>query len=460
MLRRPSRILLWGAYLTGTGLLLAGVCLANQPKQREDKSQTERVPFTVSPVQEVALGERAVASFMKDRVKSDDIALTNRINRIGHEIAKVSDRPSLLYQFLLVEGDELQARSFPGGTVCITEALARFYASDDELAFAMAHELAHTALRHHIQQARFIEAMKGGTSVEEALLAIASKLLRQDDELEADRFGALYSVRAGHDSFSATYASLGRLEQATGRRFDDAHPDYGIRIEALKAFRDELELSVQTFHDGVKALDRRDADEAISLFKYFVSEFPNSVSGRVNLGLAHIARMRSKTGTPQGLAEVLVPLRDPGVSIRSSILDRVDVNMARGNFERAIEIQPDSGSALAGLGIVHTRLGQYGEARMRLNQAKENVPKRWDILLCLGNVEYLDKNYEEAVSYYDQAREMEPTSVEIKKNLALALEQIGNRAKAMALWRELESHPLLGLEAKIRLRDLGRPSTG
>ena len=33
-------------------------------------------------------------------------------------------------------------------------------------------------------------------------------------------------MRAGYDNFSATYTSLGRLQEATGRRFDDSHPDY------------------------------------------------------------------------------------------------------------------------------------------------------------------------------------------------------------------------------------------
>ena len=439
MLRYLRTNLFWSSCLGGISLILGNLYLANLPAAENAK---EVPPFPVSPVQEAVLGQRAFARFMKDRFESADLDQTVRINRIGDKLAKVCDRPTLIYEFTLIKGDELQAWSFPGGSIVLTEALASS-CSDDELAFTIGHELAHTSLRHHIQQTRFINARQAGLPGEQALLEVVSAAFKKDHALEADRFGVLYSVRAGY-SFTASYASLRQLKKATEVQSDDAHPDYKTRIAALEAFRKELELSVQAFHAGVKALRIQDVEEAISLFTLFAAEFPTSVSGRVNLGLAYVARMESA----EFLAEVLEPLRDPGVDpSRDAIIDLVAAKMARANFERAIRIQPDSGAALAGLGLVHTRLREYEKARERFLEAKENVPVRWDVLLCLGNVEYLENNYHKAVSYYRQARAMKPESAEIKKNLALALEETGNRAEAEVLWKDLLTHPHIGREA-------------
>ncbi len=434
-------------------LLLGGLL----PAPMLDGKDEAPPSFTISPLEEVILGERAVAKFMKDRVESKDVEQVNRLNLVGGKLAKVCDRPSLPYRFVLIEGDDLQARSVPGGTVLVTEALMRLYGRDDELGFAIGHELAHTALRHHIQQTKFIDAIEAGMPGEIALLKTLSASFRTHDELEADRFGALYSVRAGY-LFTASLSSLRRLDDAIGHASDNAH--FTRRIETLESFREELEGSRKAFDDGLEALDEQNAAKAIKALTLFVAEFPTSVAGRVNLGLAYIARMRDRIGTPGNLAEVLEPLRDPGFTIKGSILDRADADMARGNFERAIEIQPDSGAALAGLGVVHTRLHEYDDARKRLRVAHETVPTRWDIVLCLGNVEYLDGRHQEAVRYYEQALAMKPRAVEIKKNLALALGKLGKRLEAVQLWEELQSDPHIGPEAKLYLQDLMKTSPG
>jgi len=410
--------------------------------------------IAITPAMEVAWGERALGLFLEERTRTHDAVLAGRVSRIGMKIADVSDRPTLPYRFIVVEGEELQAYSFPGGTICLSEGLARFFHSDAEIGFVIGHEIAHTALRHQVSQLEFLRALEEGRAGENALLNVVKGFLQREHEMEADLFGALYALRAGY-RYDACRESLERLEHANRKLTKaDTHPHYVARIDALDRFRLELERSVEAFDAGVEALDRHDSGEAIPLFKYFVATFPNSVTGRVNLGLSHVARMRATAGTPNGLAEVLRPLRDAGVSGLRDGFEANDMYQAHTHFERAIAIQPDAAIAHAGMGLIYMRLGRIDAARHELEKADAGAPRQWDVLLCLGNVEFLAGSYEAAISYYSSALESQPGSAEIRKNLARSYEKVGMNAEARRIWLELEHHPELGGEARNHLQRL------
>ena len=66
-----------------------------------------------------------------------------------------------------------------------------------QLAFAIAHELAHINLRHHVARLRSQRLVETGGTEHEALLRAIKNQLDREAEMEADRFGALYAVRAG-----------------------------------------------------------------------------------------------------------------------------------------------------------------------------------------------------------------------------------------------------------------------
>jgi len=83
-----------------------------------------------------------------------------RVNRIGAEFAKIAndtlvkvlwgDRKlnAFEYHFKVLEGDDVNAFSLPGGYLYFFEGLLKYVESDDELAGVIAHEIAHASLRH------------------------------------------------------------------------------------------------------------------------------------------------------------------------------------------------------------------------------------------------------------------------------------------------------------------------
>src|SRR5207248_3056953 len=50
--------------------------------------------------------------------------------------------------FKVLEGDDINAFSLPGGRIYVYEGLMKFVESDDELAGILAHETSHAAFRH------------------------------------------------------------------------------------------------------------------------------------------------------------------------------------------------------------------------------------------------------------------------------------------------------------------------
>lgn len=418
------------------------------------QAEPERKPIVVTPAQEVAWGEKERESFLKEHRQTADANLAIHVDEIGRRIAKFTDRLELVYHFLVIEGEDLQAYSFPGGTVCLTEALAKLFGSDDELAFALGHEIAHSVLRHHVAKLRIEDARRDVPQAQTLMLKAMGGRIERAHELEADRYGALYVVRAGY-RFSAASQAIERLaKRSRGPMEDEAHPDFESRLTFLRTFGTELKRAIEAFQKGTDALKAGKAEEAISALEIFVAQFPQSLPGRVNLGAAYLAKVRSTAGTPMGLAEVLPILPEPGFVIRGTY-SQIDLERARSSFEQALQVRPGDFMAQAGLALIYMRFGNYPDARRYLNEALKTEPDNAEALLSLGNVEFLAGNHEGAVSYYMKA--LSPPRAdwpEARMNLALACQQLGRDKQAKELWEGLTSDTRLGAEAKQRLAAL------
>lgn len=117
----------------------------------------------------------------------------------------------------------LNARA-DGRYVQVSGTLVGFAASDDELAFVVAHELAHNVLGHrrHLDAAgiarhgRLAGAGRNGATL-------------RDVELDADRLGVWLVARAGY-ALDAPVAMWTRLRAATACADDGTHPGWETRI--------------------------------------------------------------------------------------------------------------------------------------------------------------------------------------------------------------------------------------
>lgn len=93
------------------------------------------------------------------KLSTDEKAIA-RVQRIGQEFADIANHNLVKvtwgdkrlnpfkYTFKVVQGEEVNAFSLPGGYIYVYEGLIKFAESDDELAGVMAHEVAHASFRH------------------------------------------------------------------------------------------------------------------------------------------------------------------------------------------------------------------------------------------------------------------------------------------------------------------------
>lgn len=181
--------------------------------------------------EDIALGREVMAD-VKSGMKEEGARAVKKGPRLEalramvDRLAKVSHLPALPYDVTLYEYEEPNAMALPGGQVVVYSGLwgkEGLVEDEDELAFVLAHELAHVTCRHSteamtrelpaelILMGASIYAESKGDEDLAALLGvsflayeglIATKYSRAD-ESEADAVGMLYMAKAGYDPAAA-----------------------------------------------------------------------------------------------------------------------------------------------------------------------------------------------------------------------------------------------------------------
>ena len=363
--------------------------------------------LVLSEIEERLAGEMAFYSIEQNLAEQGCIIVKNsRVSAIGRQLARYSDRVHLRYSFYVIQGELApQAFSLPGGHVFISQSMLDTVGStDDEIAFILGHEIAHSALRHYAdyrledrQQVAYIKKLlqQNNHFIDEDKQAnendaLHSLLLpyiihiRQLKEIEADQFGALYALRAGY-RYSAAIQSLERLQTLFGDDYrletelftpvselpstQATHPGLSKRIEQLELFRVKaIEIS-KLFPTGRTALDNGNHQEASLIFESILSLFPQSRTARIGLGVAyHLQYWDSSPGDDFLLAY-------PGS------LELENLHLLRGrpdyqSLEQAVEeyrhvqsLEPGNAYAANNLGVALAELQRFDEAETVLREA-------------------------------------------------------------------------------------------
>ncbi len=179
---------------------------------------TGRREFIIIPTEEeVLMGRDIHRKLLSEFQPSQDKQKLDRLNRIGLRVSQVSDRQDYQYHFFLIEHDELNAFTTPGGNIYIFTGLYDRLKTDHQLASVLAHEVGHCAARHTIKkfQAAVSYDLLGNLffktiQMEEQIQRIAAlstnvvmslvfSSYSRKDEYEADRLGIKYMGLANYD---------------------------------------------------------------------------------------------------------------------------------------------------------------------------------------------------------------------------------------------------------------------
>jgi len=139
--------LLTGLFFAGGEALPQALPPATRAEMRVARMQqtTQRV----SEPDEYRLGRAVAARVLAAYPLVNDPQLQLYVNEVGQAVARKSSRPRTFrgYHFAVLESLEPNAFAAPGGTILITRGMLKLCANEDELAAALAHEVAHVAHR-------------------------------------------------------------------------------------------------------------------------------------------------------------------------------------------------------------------------------------------------------------------------------------------------------------------------
>lgn len=163
---------------------------------------------------EVRTGRMLAAQVDKEAKFVDDPIITEYVNRVGQNIVLHSDA-KVPFTIKVIDSDEVNAFALPGGFFYVNKGLILAADNEAELAGVMAHEIAHVAARHAMENEAKMRAIDygmlagillGGPIVSNVLYngagffeGMAFLKFSRGAEEEADKLGVQYMWAAGYD---------------------------------------------------------------------------------------------------------------------------------------------------------------------------------------------------------------------------------------------------------------------
>lgn len=219
------------------GFLIVGSCAVNPVTGK-------RQVMFMSESQEIALGTQSDPAVVAQFGLYQDDELQAFIKEKGQEMASISHRSHLKFDFKVVDSPVLNAFALPGGYVYFTRGILAHFNNEAQFAGVLGHEIGHVTARHGASQQSKQMLYSGGLILGMVLspeLASMGELASQslgllflkfgrDDESQSDRLGVEYSTKIGYDAkeMARFFGVLDRVSGGPEGRvptFMSTHPD-------------------------------------------------------------------------------------------------------------------------------------------------------------------------------------------------------------------------------------------
>lgn len=229
---------------TGLGalLLLSNSCAVNPVTGKKQI-------VLMSEEQEIAMGKSADPEIVAQYGLYENKPLQEFITQKGKEMAAISHRPNLNYEFKIVDSEILNAFAVPGGYVYFTRGIMAHFNNEAEFAGVLGHEIGHITARHSVaQQTKSVLGQVGliGSMILVPQVADFAEPLSQglgllflkfgrDAERQSDELGVEYSSKIGYDAkemagfFNTLERKTAGTEGAELPDFLSTHPNPGER---------------------------------------------------------------------------------------------------------------------------------------------------------------------------------------------------------------------------------------
>lgn len=226
-----------------------------------------------SKEKEIQLGRQLALEVEQQAKLVEDEKITEYVNRVGQNIVLHSDA-KVPFTIKVIDTDEVNAFALPGGFFFVNKGLILAADNESELAGVMAHEIAHVAARHAMENQGKAQAMNygmlagiifGGAVVSTVLQngggilgALGMLKFSRGAEEEADRLGVQYLYASGYDptgmaTMFEKLASQNRKKPGTLAKLFSSHPqsldrrDTSLKLVARFPEKEEYVISTSEF---------------------------------------------------------------------------------------------------------------------------------------------------------------------------------------------------------------------
>jgi len=191
------------------------------------------------------VGERAVEAILKDNKLYEDEEAQQHIEEIAARLVPHTQRPELEYTVYLLDSEEVNAFTVPGGYIFVNKGLLDDVESEAQLAGIIAHEMAHNCTYDSLDQLKRAQDMSLATAAAVLIAVVTGRgdeatygvltagqvvtrgiLSKYSLEIEsrADRNGAHYLMEAGYNPVGL----LTFMEKLAREERHNPNPDLGI----------------------------------------------------------------------------------------------------------------------------------------------------------------------------------------------------------------------------------------
>ncbi len=231
---------------------------------------------------EMKIGRQLALQVEQQAKLVEDPLITEYVNRVGQNIVLHSDA-KVPFTIKVIDSDEVNAFALPGGFFYVNKGLILAADNESELAGVMAHEIAHVAARHAMENQGKGSLMNygmlagiifGGPIVSTVLQngggilgGLAMLKFSRGAEEEADKLGVQYLFASGYDPTSMAtmfekLASKNKKKPGSFSKLFTTHPqseqrrDSSLALVARFPEHEEYVISTSEFQKVKKHLER------------------------------------------------------------------------------------------------------------------------------------------------------------------------------------------------------------
>lgn len=198
--------------------------------------------------------DTAWAEALRTQAVSSNAAQNARVRQVGGRLVQAAMLTNIAWDYAVFENTPPNAFVLPSGKIGVTTGLLNLVDNDDQLATVIGHEIGHVVGQHAAERYSNTALLSGGLQIAQGVAGDRAQAVgslgsfgaqfgvllpfSRRDELEADRLGVDYMVRAGYraDQALALWRTMAAQRQTQTPQFASTHPSDATRIAALEAY--------------------------------------------------------------------------------------------------------------------------------------------------------------------------------------------------------------------------------